>query len=45
MQSKLTDLHNISQKVGVEINYSKTEEIQINTKLKKAVTLENRDNT
>jgi hypothetical protein len=43
MQSKLTDLHNISQKVGLEINYSKTEEIRINTKLKKAVTPENRD--
>jgi hypothetical protein len=43
MQSKLTDLHNISQKVGLEINYSKTEQIRINTKLKKAVTPENRD--
>jgi hypothetical protein len=42
MQSKLTDLHNISHKVGLEINYSKTEEIQINIKLK-AITLENRD--
>jgi hypothetical protein len=36
-------LHNISQKVGLEINYSKTEEIRINTKLKKAITPENRD--
>jgi hypothetical protein len=43
MQSKLTDLHNIFHKVGLEINYSKTEEIQINTKLNKAITLENRD--
>jgi hypothetical protein len=43
MQSKLTDLHDISQKVGLEINYSKTEEIRINTKLKKDITQENRD--
>jgi hypothetical protein len=43
MQSKLIDLHNLSQKVGLEINYSKTEEIRINIKLKKAITLENRD--
>jgi hypothetical protein len=43
MQSKLTDLHNISQKDGLEINYSKTEEIRINIKLKKYITLENRD--
>jgi hypothetical protein len=43
MQSKLTDLPNISQKVGLEINYSKSEDIRINTKLKKTITLENRD--
>jgi hypothetical protein len=40
MQSKLIDLHNISQEVGLEINYSLTEEIQLNIKLKKAITLE-----
>jgi hypothetical protein len=43
MQSKLTDLHDISQKVGLEINYSKTELIQINIILKNAIMLENRD--
>jgi hypothetical protein len=43
MQSKLTDLHNIYQEVGLEIKYSKTEEIRINIKLKKAATPENRD--
>jgi hypothetical protein len=43
MQSKLTDLHNISQKIGLEINYSKTEEIRINIKLKNAITPEHRD--
>jgi hypothetical protein len=43
MQSKLTDLNNISPRVSLEINYSKTQEIQINTKLKEAITPENRD--
>jgi hypothetical protein len=37
MQRKVIDLHNISQKDGLEINYSKTEEIRINIKLKKAI--------
>jgi hypothetical protein len=42
MQSKLNNLCYKSRKAGLKINFSKTEEIRVNTKLQRSIMLANK---